>query len=94
MDLSAFPLPSLVKIAGPVSPAMDPPVGQDRESWWGYTESGDPVAIPPAVVDEMMAAKGVDVWNPLPNEVDPLASVERVRQELNAAAERIGNGGT
>ena len=91
-DLSAFPLPPLVKITGPISQPLPLLPGQDRTHWWGYTSSIGFVAIPPEVVDEMMDSAGIEVWNPQPGESEE-SSVERVRQELNAAAERLGGSG-
>ena len=89
VDLTNFPLPTLVRISGPVSGIAALSPGVDSVSWWGHTTLGSLVAIPPDVVDEMVSKTGIDVWNPLPNEVDPIVSVERVRGELNAAAERL-----
>ena len=83
-----FPLPRLVKITGPISQPMRLLPGQDREHWWGWTDDATFFPIPPGVVDEMMDNVGIEVWNPRPGEQES-DSVERVRLELNAAAERL-----
>ncbi|MGH3921878.1 MAG: hypothetical protein ACRDTT_03205, partial [Pseudonocardiaceae bacterium] len=89
VSLSSFPLPPLVKIVGPIGFPQSLLPGQDRVNWWAHTSQAEFLPVPPGVVDSMMEAEGPDVWNPLPGEDDPAVSVERVRQALNAAAERM-----
>ena len=88
-DLSGFPLPPLVRITGPIGQPLPLLPGQDRTSWWGYTSPTEFVPIPPEVVDNMMDILGPEIWDPQPGETEQ-SSVERVRGELNAAAERLG----
>lgn len=85
-----FPLPPLVKITGPIGPPASPLPSQDRVNWWGWTTDTTFLPIPPAVVEEMLALTGGSVWLSRPGESDT-DSMERVRLELNSAAERLGD---
>lgn len=62
--------------------------GQDRVNWWAYVSETEFIAVPPSVVDEMIASGGDSVWESRRGE-SPADSLDRVRLQLNAAAERL-----
>jgi hypothetical protein len=87
-----FPLPPLVKFSGPIGQPLPLLPGQDRVNWWAYTSETTFIAVPPEVVDEMVSHAGDSVWNSLRGET-PIDSLDRVRLQLNVAAERLEDGG-
>lgn len=89
MGLQGFPLPELIRITGPIGQPLPLFPGQDRINWWGYITETTFIAIPPEVVDNMVAKVGSSVWNSLPGE-SGFDAADRVRMELNAAAGRMG----
>jgi hypothetical protein len=85
MELDGFPLPTLVRITGPVGLPNPLPPGQDRVNWWAYVSDTEFIAVPPSVVEEMVDSEGGSVWESQRGE-SPADSLDRVRLLLNGTA--------